>query len=121
MNHPHGDDLLLLAYGELDGPAAAEVERHLASCLPCREQFVRLERARVAADLAFGRPAPQRLPWAAALGALAAAAILGVVLLRGRPEPATLSLTLPRYAVPELAAIDALLTRLEQERLYAIP
>ena len=56
-----------------------------------------------------------------AFGALAAAAVLAVVLLRARPEAALLSIKPPRYAAPELAPIDSLLTRLEQEKPYAIP
>jgi len=43
------------------------------------------------------------------------------VLLRVRPETVPLSLKLPRYAAPELAPIDSLLTRLEKEKPYAVP
>lgn len=121
MTHPSEDTLLLLAYDELSDTQAVEIALHLGICADCRARLAGLERARVAADWALGRPLPRRLPRVAALVALAAAAVLAVVLYRARPEPATLSLTLPRYAVPELAAIDVLLTRLEQEKLYALP
>lgn len=121
MTHPSEDTLLLLAYDELSDTQAADVALHLGACADCRARLAGLERARVAADWALGRPAPRRLPRVAAFAALAVAALLAVVLFRARPEPAALSLTLPRYAVPELAAIDSLLTRLEQEKPYAIP
>ena len=118
MNHPHEDRLLLLAYGELPEAEAAELETHLVWCAGCREALERLERARVALDW---RPVRQRpVRWVAA--GLAAAAVLVVVLmLRPRPETSTLSLTLPRYTAPGLASIDSVLTRLEQEKPYAIP
>jgi anti-sigma factor RsiW len=125
MTHPTDDTLLLAAYDELAAPAADEVAAHLARCAGCRERFARLERARVAVDLA-ARPAARRpLRLVALAGALAAAAALALVLLRGGREAGgregQLSLAVPRYAVPELAPIDSLLTRLEQERPYALP
>ena len=119
MNHPHEDDLLRFAYGELDETTVADVERHLLSCAACRERFLRLERGRIAADWTLARPPRRRLPWVA-MALAAAAVLLAVVLFRARPEPWTLSLTLPRYTAPGLAPIDSLLTRLEQEKPYAI-
>jgi anti-sigma factor ChrR (cupin superfamily) len=121
MTHPSEDTLLLLAYDELSDTQAADIALHVSACSHCRARLAGLDRARVAADLALGRPTPRRLPRVAAFAALAAAAVLAIALFRTHPEPATVSLTLPRYAVPELAAIDSLLTRLEQEKLYAIP
>jgi anti-sigma factor ChrR (cupin superfamily) len=121
MTHPSEDTLLLLAYDELSDTQAADIALHVSACAHCRARLAGLDRARVAADLALGRPVPRRLPRVAAFAALAAAAVLAVVLFRARPEPAALSVTVPRYAVPELAAIDSLLTRLEQERPYALP
>ena len=120
MNHPHEDDLLRLAYGELEGAAATDVERHLRSCTACRERFLQVERTRIAAEWALSRPPQRRLRWGAV--ALAAAAVLlAVVMFHARPEASALSLTLPRYTAPGLAPIDSLLTRLEQEKPYAIP
>ena len=120
MTHPHEDDLLLLAYGELE--ETAELERHLAACPPCRERFLALERGRVALELATPRRLRPKVRWAA-VAVLAAAAALAGVLLRGLggTPVAQLSLTVPRYAAPELAPIDSLLTHLEKEKPYAVP
>ena len=134
MNHPHEDDLLLLAYGELDPAAAAEVERHVAACAECHERFMRLERGRVA--LAWTAAAPTRarrhvLRWAA-LTALAAAAAAATILFTGRPpsddrapgwpQQRQWSATAGYIAGGQpLIAIDAQLTRLEQERSYVRP
>ena len=65
MTHPHEDQLLLMAYGELE--ETAELEGHLAECPPCRERFLAMERGRVAVDWATerrGRPvvAPNSCP-----------------------------------------------------------
>jgi anti-sigma factor RsiW len=137
MNHPHEDDLLLVAYGELDAPAAAEVERHLASCATCREQFIRLERGRVALEWATWPTAQSKRParWGrggAALTVLAAAAaVAAVVIARGPsrddrprawPEQREWSATAGYIAGGRpLITIDAQLTRLEQERSYVLP
>ena len=119
MTHPHEDHLLLLAYGELPEADARELETHLAACARCRAQLERLERGRIALDLAL-RPRRRALRWGA-VALAAAAAILVVVMFRPRPETSALSLTLPRYTAPGLAPIDSLLTRLEQEKPHAIP
>jgi len=37
------------------------------------------------------------------------------------PPPPPLAIAVPRYAVAALAPIDSILTRLEQEKAYAIP
>ena len=124
MTHSREDDLLLLAYGELAAPATAELERHLADCAPCRERFSRIERGRVALEWATQRRVrPVARVRRTALAGLAIAAALAIVLLRGHggTHAGQLSLTVPRYAAPELAPIDSLLTRLEKEKPYAIP
>jgi len=127
MNHPHEDRLLLLAYGELAGADAADVEAHFTTCVTCREHFERLERARVALDWAVPR---QRRPvrWVA-IGVAAAAVLATVFLARGGsrgPEPwlpvHVWSPTAGYIAGGQpLVEIDAQLTRLEQERKYARP
>ncbi len=121
MTHPTDDALLLFAYGDLPDSEAAALGEHLGGCPACRARLAPLDRSRVAVDWATGGSVRQRRGWAVAFGALAAAAVLAVVLLRARPETPSLSLTLPRYTARGLAPIDSLLTRLEQEKLYAIP
>ena len=120
MNHPHENRLLLFAYGELPEAEATEMEMHLAACAACRAQLERLERARIAADWARAAERPRRVRWLPV--ALAAAAMIAAAMvLRPRPAAPPLSLTLPRYLAPGLAPIDSILTRLEQEKPYAIP
>lgn len=122
MKHLTDDDLVLFAYDELDDAAATAAAAHLASCPQCHARLAPLERARVATGWAL----PPRRPLAlrrVGLVAVAAAAVLAVVLWRGSPvspQP-RLAVTVPRYTAPELAPIDSLLTRLEQEKPYAIP
>src|SRR2546422_135436 len=75
----------------------------------------------IAADGAIASHPGRRLRWGA-LGALSAAGVVTAVLLGGRSEPPRpLAVAVPRYAVTALAPIDSILTRLEQENLYAIP
>lgn len=133
MNHPHEDDLLLLAYGEIDdATAAAELERHLAGCAPCRERFSRLERGRVALDWSVrrGRVMRRVVAWVAA-GMLAAAAVAAFLLI-GRPAPRDQASDWPRplewsatagYVAGGRAVItiDAQLTRLEEGWSYVRP
>lgn len=123
MNHPHEDQLLLLAYDELPAAEAPALEVHLAACPACREQLAGFERTRVALDWAVGGPTRHRRRWVVTLGALAAAAVLAIVLLRPRAETPFPSFGVHalRYTAPALAPIDSLLTRLEQEKPYAIP
>jgi len=127
MNHPHEDQLLLLAYGELAHGEATQVETHLATCDACRADLERLARARVALDWALPeRRRPVR--WLAV--GLAAAAVLAAVFFtrlgsRG-PEPwqpvHVWSPTAGYIAGGQpLVEIDAQLTRLEQERSYVLP
>ncbi|HEV8263398.1 MAG TPA: hypothetical protein VGQ06_00495 [Gemmatimonadales bacterium] len=130
MNHPHEDDLLLLAYGELPDAHTAELEGHLGACATCRGVFERFERSRVALEVAVPRARRWAARWVAA--ALAAAAVVAVVVL-ARPEPprnpedgwrpatawsATAGYIAGGAAVVE---IDAKLTRLEKERSYVLP
>lgn len=124
MTHPTDDVLLLAAYGELAPPAADEVAAHVAGCPACRARLAALEGPRVALDLAL-RTARRRTAARWVLAALAAAGLVFFALRAGLPPPQPsapdLAIALPRYLAPELAPIDSLLTRLEQERLYAIP
>jgi len=121
MTHPSEDALLLLAYGELPDAEREAATAHLAVCDVCSRRFDALERARIAADWAIASHPGRRLRWGA-LGALSAAAVVTAVLLGGRSEPPRpLAVAVPRYAVTALAQIDSILTRLEQENLYAIP
>jgi hypothetical protein len=129
MNHPHEDQLLLLAYDELPAADAARLEAHLATCAVCRDDLARLERARVALD--WAEPKPRRSArWFVA--ALAAAAAVAAILLTGGPssddrprnwpEQRAWSATAGYIAGGQpLIAIDAQLTRLEQERSYGLP
>ncbi|HEY3280262.1 MAG TPA: hypothetical protein VGJ83_07095 [Gemmatimonadales bacterium] len=136
MNHPHEDDLLLLAYGELDDAAVAELERHLTACDSCREQLIRLERTRAALSWTPPqrvRPARSVMQWVA-VGALAAAAAVAGVVLGGRPpqqdRPETAVWPGPLDWSPTagylaggkaVITIDEQLTRLERERSYVTP
>jgi hypothetical protein len=135
MNHPSDDDLLLLAYGELDPATAADAEHHVVSCAACHERFISLERGRVAVDWTAEstiRSEGRRVaPWAA-LTVLAAAAAVAAILLTGGPssddrprswpEQREWSATAGYIAGGRpVIAIDAQLTRLEQERSYALP
>jgi len=131
MTHPHEDELLLLAYDDLDEPAASELERHLAGCAPCRERLGRMERGRVALDWATPRSVRPALRWAG-LGLLAAAAAAAVILVGGRPslhdQPSAWAQPLQWSATAGYVAggkavitIDAQLTRLEQGWSYGRP
>lgn len=129
MNHPSGDELLLLAYGELPQPAATNLESHVAACAACREQLVQLDRARVALDVAL--PARRRPAPVLAAIALAAAAVLASVLItrsdparerRGWTPTTTWSATAGYLAGGKVMVdIDAELTRLEQGTYYGRP
>jgi hypothetical protein len=128
MNHPSGDELLLLAYGELSELVAHDLETHVKDCAACREQLAEIERARVALNLAV----PLRRPFPVWAGiALAAAAVLAIVLI-GKPGPSrggdgwqpttTWSATAGYVAGGKVMVdIDAELTRLEQGTYYGRP
>ena len=132
MNHPTEDQLLLLAYGELPEPQVTEIESHIAACHVCADQLAQLERARVALDVSVPDRRPRVVAWTA-LGALAAAAaIAGVLLIRTVPShdavvrgwnPTKVWSATAGYVAGGNAVvdIDAQLTRLEQERSYAVP
>src|SRR6266516_1017201 len=104
MNHPTGDELLLLAYGELPAAHVARVEAHLGECAACRAQFTRLDASHVALDTVFltssgprRRVHPEWRPtstWSATAGYVTG----------GRA----------------MVEIDAQLTRLEQERYHGL-
>ncbi len=132
MNHPTDDQLLLLAYGELPSADTSEIESHVAACTTCGDTLTHFERARVALDLALpkqGRPVAR---WAALGGLAAAAVVAGVLLTRTNPpgqaaargwNPTTMWSATAGYVAGgnALVDIDAQLTRLEQERSYALP
>lgn len=132
MNHPTEDELLLLAYHELPEARAIAIESHLAACAACAGQLKELERARVALDMSVPDRRPRLVAWAA-LGTLAAAAaIAGVLLIRTVPSrdgvargwnPTKVWSATAGYVAGGSAVvdIDAQLTRLEQERSYALP
>jgi hypothetical protein len=130
MNHLDDDRLLLLAYGEVPEPEAAEMEGHLAVCPDCHARFVWLERSRVAALLAARAPAMRTARWVGA-GLAAAAAISAALLVRPgdshAPErawrPASVWSATAGYVAggTAMVEIDAQLTRLEQERYYGLP
>ena len=130
MNHPTDDELLLLAYAELPGPRAADIESHIAACSACGATLAELERGRVALDVALpvGRRALN--PWIA-IGLAVAAALAGVVMTRQGPvrpasehwTPTTTWSATAGYVAGgnAMVEIDAQLTRLEQERYYGLP
>ena len=125
MNHPHEDQLLLLAYGE--GQDAGEVEMHVATCSACQAALERLELGRVALDLAVPKR-QRRAPWVAA-GLAAAALVAAVLFARGGShgvepwQPSHVWSSTAGYIAggQPVVDIDAQLTRLEQERTYARP
>ena len=129
MSHPAEDQILLLAYGELPATDARAIEAHVAGCVACRAAVERIERARVALDLALPRTR-RRTRWVVA--AFAAAAVLAtVLLLRPTPprpadsgwRPVSVWSTTAGYVTGgrTMVEIDAQLTRLEQERYYGRP
>jgi len=130
MNHPSGEELVLLAYGELPELVAGELESHVAACPACQGQLAQLDRARVALDVAM--PVRRRRVAAWAGFAIAAAAALAGVLIsepsgsRGSGDgwrPTTTWSTTAGYVAggKVMADIDAQLTRLEQEKYYGRP
>lgn len=108
--HPSDEDLILLFYGELEEPAARRVESHVGECGACRAEWTALRDTLRLVDLAeppappdgfeavmwarVSQSLPSRARWswrqlvpAAALGA----AILVLVTIARRPEPAGVS------------------------------
>jgi len=89
MNHPHPDELLLFASGELAELRIVEVASHLATCAACQGALTQLERALVALEGGLPRRTRARnrpLLWAGF--ALGAAAVLAVLLIRQPDESA---------------------------------
>src|SRR5688572_20412302 len=67
MTHLDDDHLVLHFYGELDAPAAARTDTHLASCDDCRASYVRLQRVMAAVDTLPDPVLPEgfeRVTWA---------------------------------------------------------
>jgi len=132
MSHPNDDQLLLLAYGELDSAATSPVEAHLAACPACRARLERLERARTMVEWTGPRVRRLSRRWVVGLGLAAAAVLAAVLLVRvGSPanevdggwSPPTVWSTTAGYIAggATVVQIDAQLTRLEQERYYGLP
>ena len=133
MNHPHPDELLLLASGELAEPRMSDVGAHVGTCDPCRDVLARLDESLTALGGAW--PRRSRLLTRPAIWggvALAAAATLAVIFIRLPQEPApigarwmpltTWSATAGYVAGGKAVMdIDAQLTRLEQESYYGRP
>lgn len=130
MNHPTEDDLLLLAYGELPAPRAAEIDSHAAACCACQEQLAQLERGRAALDLVVPARRRNAMVWAT-LALAAAAVVAGVVITKSGPSGDATERWTPTRTWSATAGyvtggkamldIDALLTRLERERYYGLP
>ena len=133
MNHPHPDELLLFASGELTEPRMTALVTHVTACATCRHELAQLDQSLVALGGSWPRRSG-RIARAAVWGgvALAAAAALAVVFIRqpNASQPArtewspttTWSATAGYVAGGKaLAEIDAQLTRLEQEPHYARP
>ncbi len=130
MNHPTEDELLLLVYGELPGPQAAEIDSHATACRACQEKLAQLECGRAAVDLATPARRPNAIVWGT-LALAAAAVIAGVVITKSGPShertehwtPTTTWSTTAGYVTggKAMVDIDVQLTRLEQERYYGLP
>jgi hypothetical protein len=133
MNHPHPDELLLFASGELTEPRMTEVGTHVSACATCRDALAQLDQSFLALGGSWPRRSP-RIARSAVWGgvALAAAAALAVVFMRQPNEsppvrtgwtPMTTWSATAGYVAggKAVADIDAQLTRLEQEPHYARP
>ena len=135
MIHPHPEELLLFASGELLEPRMAELASHVTACGTCRHELAQLDQSLVALGASWAGPRRTRRIARSAVWsgvALAAAAALAVVFIRqpNEPEPArpgwtpttTWSANAGYVAGGKAVAdIDAQLTRLEQEPHYARP
>ena len=132
MNHPTEDQLLLLAYDELAEPLGSEIASHIAACPGCADRLAQLERARVALDVALPKPRRPVARWAALGGLAAAAVVAGLLLTQTKPpgqaaargwNPTTMWSATAGYVAGgnEMVDIDARLTRLEQEWPYGRP
>lgn len=133
MNHPHPDELLLFASGELVEPRMTELVAHVTACATCRHELAQLDQSLVALGGSWPSRARQIARSAVWSGvALAAAAALAVVFVRqpSEPEPVRAGWTpMTNWSAnagyvaggKALVDIDAQLTRLEQEPHYARP
>ena len=133
MNHPHPDELLLFASGELLEPRMTEMASHVTACATCRHELAQLDYSLVALGGSWGGPRRSRIARSAVWSgvALAAAAALAVVFIRQSNEerartgwtPMTTWSANAGYVAGGKAVvdIDAQLTRLEQEPYYARP
>jgi anti-sigma factor RsiW len=130
MNHPHDDQLLLLAYGELPAPEVGAVEAHVADCATCRAQLAQLETAHALLDVALPPRRRRPLRWFAGAALAAAALLAGVWLMSWAPvrrvtpgwrPTSQWSATAGYVTGVAMVDIDAQLTRLEQERYYGRP
>ena len=132
MNHPHPDELLLFASGELLEPRMTELASHLSACATCGRELARLDQSLVALGAGWSRRSriARSAIWSGV--ALAAAAALAVVIIRQPDDPeraragwtpmTTWSANAGYVAGGKaLVDIDAQLTRLEQEPHYARP
>jgi len=132
MNHPHPDELLLFASGELLEPRMTELALHLGACATCEHELARLDQSLVALGGSWSRRSRIARPAVWSGVALAAAAAFAVVFIRqpDESERARAGWTPMRtwsanagYVAggKALVDIDAQLTRLEQEPHYARP
>lgn len=134
MNHPHADELLLFASGELEEQRLVSLASHVSICATCQQELAQFERSLLALEPQprKQRKAPERtrsVVWAGV--ALGAAAALALVLLKqaetSHPRPGwsptqQWSATAGYMAGgTTLTDIDAQLTRLEQEHYYGRP
>ena len=131
MNHPHLDELLLFASGELMESRLNDVASHVQTCVRCQDLLTQLDQSLVALGGSFPRGS-RSLARPAVWGvvALAAAATLAVVFIGPSGEspragwtPTTSWSRTAGYVAGGTAVldIDAQLTRLEQERSYDRP
>ena len=132
MNHPHPDELLLFASGELLEPRMTELASHLSACATCEHELAQLDQSLIALGAGWSRRSriARSAIWSGV--ALAAAAALAVVVIRQPDDPeraqagwtpmTTWSANAGYVAGGKaLVDIDAQLTRLEQEPHYARP
>lgn len=132
MNHPHPDELLLFASGELGELRFGEVASHVGECATCRGALDQLDESLIALDVARARR--RRLvarPVVVAAGfTLAAAAVVAVAFMRQPDSPPVRGwMPAPGWSATAgyvaggkaFVDIDAQLTRLEQESHYGRP
>lgn len=102
MTDPHLSVATIASYvdGALDANARAEADRHLAACADCRGELAGV------ADLVVDLPSARRGGgWRVAAGALAAAAVVGVLFVQPGRAPTT-SGTTERATRPPAATLE---------------